>query len=124
MYRTVQEDWLGERMTSFITGTLSDPAGVSLPASQLTTLTLTLYNLADGAIINSRNGENVLNANGGTVDAEGNLLMELTPNDTVILTAGNRYETHIALFLFTWAAGARTGGHEFEHTVGDLAKVP
>lgn len=107
--------------------TLLDEFDVLVPASALTTLTLTLYDLqtylaglASGlsgvaalaaAIINGRNAQNVLNANNVTVyntlqtGADGvsyNLAWDLQPADSPIVNAPLAVETHVALFQATW----------------------
>jgi len=108
--------------TSRITAVIKDEAGVAVPSANLTTLTLTLYKISNGNILNSRDDVNVLNTGGGTVDANGNLIMTLDPLDN-ILTNGRSTEEHRAMFKYTYNSGAKTGFHEVEFTVGNLRKV-
>jgi hypothetical protein len=137
-----------EKTTGRLTAVVQDHAGVAIPAASLTTLVLTLYNLADGAIINSRSAQSVLNANGGTVDSSGNLVMILGPLDNVITgtaspstsladlmaargstplplgsSARSQVETHVALFEYTYDSGAKSGKTEVFIDVLNLAKV-
>lgn len=116
-----------ERTTRKFTGAVfKDDAGDPIPAGSLTTLTLTLYDKSSGNIINSRNGTDVLNANGGTVDAAGNFEMLFTHLDNVIVgsPAIGEFETHVALFEWTYSAGSRHGKYELEIRVKQLDKVP
>lgn len=104
-----------------------------LPASTLLTLALTLYVVkTDGTIgyVNTRNAQNVLNANNVTVyetlqvaaDATTyNLLFTLQVADTTLVEA-LPFERHIALFEWTWSGGA--GKHEVVFVVKNLTEVP
>ena len=125
--RTVLTDVLPEQTTQRITYGIKDETGTAIPASALTTLTLTLYAL-DGAqagtVINSVDDMNILNANRGTVDGSGNLTLLLQPADLAILDTALLEERHIALVEWTYAAGAKSGRHEIEHRVGNLTRVP
>lgn len=123
-WKTAIEDTVAEGVTCRITGTLVDETGAAVPAASLTTLTLTLYTETGLAILNSRSAQNVLNANGGTVDSAGALIMTLTPEDNQITGAGvGGPETHVALFEWTWASGTKKGRHEVRFLVTNLAVV-
>ncbi len=97
------------------TATIKDEAGTVIPASALTTLTLTYYaaDLADdvAGIINSRSAQNVLNANNVTVTTGGVLTWTLQATDTVIVTSTRTTEMHLALFTWTWGTPVKTGKH-------------
>ena len=107
-----------------------------LPGSTLTSLVLTLYVVGAGGaqtIVNGRNAQNVLNANGVTLydalqtDAAGheyNVLWEATPADTVILNDALKTEQHIALWAWTWDAGTKAGKQETVFVVKNLLRVP
>ena len=107
-------------------GQIYDPSlyPLGVPASALTSLTLTLYDQVTGAVINSRSGQNVLNANGVTVDASGNLAWTLSPLDSPILTAELAIETHIALFQATWNGGLSGCNHEVSLPVKRVQLTP
>lgn len=113
-------------LTSFqYTGLIVDPSNLDvegdptpIPGSSLATLTLTLYNAADGTIINSRDNQNVLNANDVTV-SEGGVLVwnSLMVDSPIVDSAGIGYykrEVHIALFEFTFPIGDPTKGANIE----------
>ena len=115
-----------EATTGEITGTLVDLAGVGVPVSQLTTLTLTLRNAATGAIVNGRNQQNVKNANnvtvGDTGPTAGQLVWAVQAADTPIIDAGAEQDLHDALFEWTWPGGA---GKALEHLlIPNLVGVP
>lgn len=121
--RTTLTDELAEGATAKITATITQEDGVTgfLPS----TLTLTLYNAEDGAIVNSVSAVDILNTGRGTVSAGGALVCTLLPADMVIAAprAGKTTEDHIALFEWSWSAGAKKGKHEVKFTVTDLLKV-
>lgn len=96
------------QLSSFrVTAILEDETGTPIAAASLTTLTLTLYDRVTNAIINSRSAQNILDANGVTVDSSGNLVWTGTPSDAPILNSARNSEQHIALFHYTWSAGAK-----------------
>ena len=112
-----------EKSTRVYTATIEDENGNAIPSSSLTTLLLTLYSQHSGTIINSREGQNVLNANNVTVDANGLLTWTMQPDDNQILDNTLTSERHKALFEFTYSAGAKSGKHEVVFVVDNLSKV-
>lgn len=117
-----------EKTTPKITAVIEDEAGTPIPGTSLATLTLTLYSMSDPpthAIINSRNAQSVLNENGVTVDAGGNLAWQLASADTVIQDNTLPKEIHRAEFRWTYASGGNTvvGAHIIDMTVLNLEKV-
>lgn len=115
-----------EKITARYKVILSDETGAVIPLSDMTTITLTLYDDYTGTIINSRNAQNVKNTNNVTYTEAGLLTWTLQPNDNIIVSSDvrtNSYEKHIALFEFTWDSGAKAGKHELEFQVRQLNKV-
>ena len=107
-------------------GLFVDETGTAVVMSVLTTLTLTLYNLATSAIINSRNAQNVKNANNVTIydtpqtasdGSKYNLLWAMVPADNPVVNQALQAEPHIALFQGTWSAGAKRLNHAVAITV-------
>jgi hypothetical protein len=122
-----QEFEVLERTTTRLSGTLTqDDALTPAPASLLTTLTLKLYALdAARTIINSRDNQTVKNANGGTVNEAGLLVMVFDPADIPMLDSALPYERHIALFTWTWGSSpVKTGRKEVALIVRNLHYVP
>lgn len=115
---------MDEKTSGQYTATIVGNDGVTpLPAATLVTLTLTLYVIkADGTdgIVNGRNAQNVLNANNVTVSAGGLLTWVVQVLDTT-LVEDIPFERHVALFEWTWAAGA--GKREMIIVVRNLHRV-
>ncbi len=123
-FRTVLKDVLPERASAKIAGILRDENSNGVGSGSLTALTLTLYVEGSPAIIiNSRNKQNVLNANGVTVDASGNLAWLMDPLDNSIMDSTKSIEPHVALFEWTWG-GTKAGRFEILVSVKNLNLVP
>ena len=119
------ETTINERSSFLYTGKVVDESGNPIAGSELDSLTLTLYNEADKAIINSRDDQDILNANGVTVSAEGVLSWPASSADNPIVGdvgIGLR-EHHIAQFEWTWGSGRR-GSHLLNLYVTQLHEVP
>jgi hypothetical protein len=124
-YMTVIQEIFAEETSQVLDGVLLDDQKPPqpIPGSALTAMTMTLSNAATGAIINGREDANILGTNGGSVDPAGNWLLELTPNDMVILD--NTQETEVHLLLIEWVrTGGKKGKSVIVLTVGNLSKVP
>jgi len=87
----------------------------------LLSLTVTLFNESNNAIINSRNAQDILGANGGSIVST-EVRLRLQPEDNPVvsieLQRGN-FEYHVARFTFTWNDGVlvRTGTKEVRFAV-------
>lgn len=115
---------IAEKTTRQYTTTLTNEAGVPIPLSDITVMTLTLYVLdAAKTIINLRDHVNIQNAGPGTYHATSGLLTILfAPEDMAIIGAsGPAEEKHVALIEYTYG-GTKQGAHEVEHTVVNLAR--
>lgn len=105
--------------------TLLDKNDVAIPGSVLDSLTLTYFQEYTEAIINGRNGQNVLQINGVTVDEAGRLRWTLTPEDSAILDDRLHQEPHIARFDFTYpGTTAEVSRHEVRLLVKNLRVTP
>lgn len=113
-----------ERTTVRYTAKLVDDQGNAIPASSLTTMTLTVYDKKTGNILNSRDDQNVLNANNVTIDVNGAFEWIIQPADLAIVNTNLANESHIALFEWSWNSGTRFGKQEIELSVKNLTKVP
>lgn len=102
-------DPIREGTTCALTATLRDEAGAAVPGASLQSLLLTLYRRRDGKILNGRQRQNILNANGGVVDAAGKLTLTLGGLDNAVLDPAARLEEHACLLEFTYAGGTKPG---------------
>ncbi|MEO8007144.1 MAG: hypothetical protein ABI728_01295 [Betaproteobacteria bacterium] len=112
-----------ENSTRLFSAVLLTETGSRFSSADCVSLTLTLYNRHDRAIVNSRDALDVLNTNGGTLDTQGNFTFEFTPLDTAILTATLEYENRVALFELVYS-GTRQIAHEVEFRVTNAYSVP
>jgi len=104
-----------------ITATMTDTTGADLSTSSVLTLTATLLNASDGAVINSRNAQDILNTIGGALADDGNgsatLTLSLLPADNPnVGTAVGSLEEHYLLITWTWQdddAVTQTGKKEW-----------
>jgi hypothetical protein len=123
---TEQAKVLEETSAIFTATLLSDEtdATSTVAASSLTALTLTLYDVCSGDIINTRDDQDILNDNNVTVDEDGLLTWSIQSEDNQIVSttlAAGEDETHIALITWIWATGQ--GREEITLLVRQLDKV-
>lgn len=99
--------------SSDIVATFKDMDGAAIVKANLVSLTATLYDVESDTVINSRDDQNVLDANNGTVATDGTLTLKLGPTDNAIINSRTRVgftEQHVLLFKWTWNDGVlRTG---------------
>ena len=112
-----------EQETGVFSFTIRDEDGVVIPASQLTAVLFTVYVPTSGAIVNTRNAQNVLNQNNVTISEAGVVAWTQQIADVTILDDTLEMETHRCLFLFTWQGGARSKPYEVDFELENLAKL-
>lgn len=81
-----------------------------VPYNELSTLTLTYFNQVSGAVINSRNAQNVKNANGVAVTSDCEIIWKLVAADTACIVTtieDDKTEKHIALFEWELSDGMK-----------------
>ena len=123
MTRTTGTEVIDESTTAVYTATIKDENGVPIPLAQITALTLTLFNTKSMSIINTRDDQNVLNANGVVIHPTSGLLTwNISPEDTVIENDVMTLEARVAQFIWTYGAGKR-GSHERVFYIRNLEKV-
>lgn len=119
---------VGELNSFTIEADIVDQDGDPVASAAVDSLTLTLYNDADDSIINARNAQDVLGANGGTYHAtNGHFKMEFRSADSPIVIAGSARgakETHTARFTMVWDGGNKRWDGEVRIKVINLNKVP
>lgn len=111
---------INEKDTGKYSITLKDEAGVAIPGSALTTATLTLQVLHTAAIVNTRNAQNIKNANNVTISEAGVLDWLIQIADATILDDTKKIEIHRALFLFTWGSPTKSKAHEMDLEIENL----
>lgn len=97
-----------------VVATFQDLTGTTIAKAALLSLTVTQFEEVTKSIINSRNAQSCLDANGGLVASDGTLTLRLQPADNIITnsdTAVEGVEVHVLRFDFTWNDGVivRTG---------------
>ncbi len=117
--------YVKEGTGAIYTATLEDSAGTAIPLANLTTIVLTLYNVADDEIINSRDDQDVKNTNQVTINATSGLLTwTMQAADNPISDTALDWEHHRVLFEFTFSGTGTPGKHESQIMTCNLNKVP
>ncbi len=109
-----------EKKSGTYRAVLKDENGQVVSSVVLTSFTLTLYDLPTRAIINNRNGQNVLNANQVTVDVAGNIIWTWLPADQTFINPNRPSEEHVGLFTAKWndsSGNQREANHEVHFLV-------
>ena len=112
-----------EQSTASVSGIFKDELNAVIGSGDMTTLIGTLYEEVTEVVINSRDEQDMLNANGATLDGSGNFTLQLDPADNAILVDANEYEIHVLLLEWTYASGAKGGNAEVSVYVKNLAGV-
>lgn len=113
---------INEKSTALYTAVLKDANNVLIGSGDIVSLSITLCNVADGSIINSRNAQDALNANDVTVDVSGNLVFTLRPADTIIVDPTLEFEKHRATFIMVFN-GTSQATWDVDFKVRNLVKV-
>ena len=103
-----------ENASALYSGQLTDLNGDNLQLSDIATLTLTLTKDSSGEVINSRNAQNILNANNVVVDSAGYMTWTIQPADNEVLDDALKFEVHDAVFTWTWGTPVNTKRHELK----------
>jgi len=117
--QTITDVILCEGTTGVLTFQLTDEYSAPLPLADLTTCLLTLYELQSGGVINGRNRMDIVNTNGGTIDAGGALELVLAIADNAMRTE-LRTEWHIALLEWTWENETKAGKKEIAFRLANM----
>lgn len=101
-------------------GQIVDATGTGIPASGLSSLTLSIVDTLSGSIINGASQVNVLNAGRGAVDSSGNVTITLETGDTSLAnTQAPSIQRSLVLDWIT-TAGA-VGRHQVNFVILALA---
>lgn len=120
-------DEILEGTTPLYTANIVDENGDAIAVASLLTLTLTYFDVRSGTIINSRNAQNILNANNVTVATAGvpavtTLTWTLQAADTALVNTFRDTEDHYAIFRWTWPGGR--GAHWIQLTIKNTNYYP
>lgn len=125
--RTLLDDEVAERTTTVLTGTLTTDDGVTpVPDDVLDYVNVTLFEDESKAVINARDHQSILNANGGAVSG-GAFSLRLDPDDHAIVATRSSDELHVALVEWAWTPVdgiQREGAAEIAFVVRNLSKRP
>jgi hypothetical protein len=113
---------VAERTSCLYSATLQDAAGAAIPLASVSAITLTLRDVESDTLVNGRDAQDVLKANGGTLhNTSGAFTMLFDPDDTAAV-GSERRQKRIATFGVVYTAGELW--HELEFTVKNLADAP
>ena len=129
---------IAENDSSVLSLELSDESGAFVPVATITTLKLTLYDLAThdpatpaSGVIGLWDHRNILNANGGTVAESGagadtvtSVTVQLAPADNPNVDPDKRIEVRVALIECKWSNDTKGVSRELEYRVVNLQKAP
>lgn len=118
----MRTQYLKEGQSAQYSGILKDEDGDPVPSTELQSLVLTFYDYETGDIINGRNKQDALNANGVTMDDYGVVTWVMTPDDTGFVLP-NKSAKRIALFEATWGSGTRFYPWEIMFIIQDIKKL-
>jgi hypothetical protein len=83
--------------------TLRDEAGVVIGSTIMATMTMTLYDVDTGAIVNGVDGTvDVKNTRSCSLNTSGVFVLTLLPGDTAMLNTAHDHELRRALIEYTW----------------------
>jgi len=113
-----------ERTTRRVTAIVVDENDVGLDVAVITAIKMTLYDKKTSDIINSRDAQDIKNANNVTISSVGALVWTVQVLDNIIVTATEVLEHHVALIEWTWNVGNNSGHDEIDIFVQNTVKVP
>lgn len=112
---TMQQKTILEGTTAVYTCILQDSDGNPVPKYSLTSLTITLHDVATGNVLNNRSDQSILDVNNATMHATSGLLTwTMQPEDNQIINSQieGGLEVHCAEITWVWGNPANTGKHQ------------
>lgn len=107
--------------TPALSGQLQDQNGNPVPASSLSSLTLTIVDTVTKAVVNGVQDVNILNQGRGTVDGNGNVVVTPLQADTQLLNAAHAKERRSFVLVWTWNLGVSRGAAEMRTLIEALS---
>lgn len=80
----------------------TDLDGAEIIKANLITMTITIFDFFSSTVVNSRNAQNVIDANDGMVDTAGVLTLRLQPADTAVVGAIAAGAKQIRCVVLIW----------------------
>lgn len=102
-------------------GQLQDEVGNPLAGGVLSSLQLTICDTTTKVIINAVQDVNILNADRGTIDGLGNLVVSLKAADTPLIDPTNMQEYRSLILIWKWNSGASVGAREVRFVIDALS---
>ncbi|MCL4848763.1 MAG: hypothetical protein KJ066_19615 [Acidobacteria bacterium] len=104
--------------------TFTDQAGVAITSGAISAIRCTLRDDRTGQIVNGRDAQPVLNANGGVLASDGAFALTLGPADTALVSETPTRTPHLRRLTFevTFDAGVIT--HEVRFYLRPLGDIP
>lgn len=96
-------------------------SGTQLALADIATLRFTLRDVRTGGVINSRTNQDVKNVNDVVVTADGTVTWSVRPEDTIVVDARLKTETHRLLVVCTYAGGVGSG--EIDLVINNTARL-
>jgi len=109
---------LAEASTGSVHAEFVDKDGSALDNSAISAITATLLNHL-GAAVNGREAQNVKDANGGILSADGVFDLQLSPQDTAAVASGPEFQARYLTLVVTHS-GAETLPQEIRFFVRKL----
>lgn len=114
-----------EHTTHFYDSKLENEDGEGISPADLEELKITLIDVVTGAVINGRDNQNALNANGVTLEMDGTLEWKISPEDNPILDDSRAYEEHLAIITWKYPDQGTEAGHlVIRLVVANAVRVP
>lgn len=107
-------DYVNAGESAVVTATLYDTSGATLDKAAVASLSVTLVD-ESRSIVNSRDGQDILDANGGTLASDGTVTLILSTDDTQMVDDESDLERRYLQFAWTWSDGSNTltGIHDY-----------
>lgn len=117
---------IAEEVSAELTATLVGIDGAPINGGVIDALTATLFDLKSGDILNGRDHVDAIADMAATISALGELVVQLEPDDNVIVDDSKSTEQHVLMLEWEWTApgGQKEGKAEVVFTVRNFTKVP
>lgn len=107
--------------TPVYTCQIVDGTGAGIPADDFITLTLTIVDTLTGTVINNCSQDDILNVGRGTIDDDGNLVVQLGADDTSMAEVPTASKVQRSLVLDWETSTDLIGRHQANFNLSRLA---